>query len=146
MTTGTLGYIFSGAKVLLARPANKDRWNGIGGLVSIGDSANNVLKHGFEAVGVHINASEPLGEVLYHHSVHGNWKVIVYRLDEYSGQPTSSPTNEIDWFSVDRMPFKQMWPGDNLWIPYVIENQKFQAEIWFDANDHITHKDVQDLR
>jgi ADP-ribose pyrophosphatase YjhB (NUDIX family) len=145
MTTGVLGYVVTATKIMLAKPvsASRDRWNGVGGLVSIGDSSASALRRFFEALGSKPALGQPMGEVLYHHPVHGNWKVIAYRIDEYVGEPTSTAQLEVGWFPIAEVPFDQMWPGDALWITKLIEGHKFQAEIWFDEHDKVRQKDIQ---
>lgn len=148
MTTGSLVYVMTGAQVLLGKPDSlgKRHWNGLGGVVGIGDSASNVVRRACQAIGINPEISDALGEVLYHHPVHGTWRVMPFRVDNYTGQAAAVPGLEIKWFPVTNLPFEDMWPGDDLWLPQVIEGVKFQSEIWFNETDKVTNHDTQILK
>ncbi|CDW56886.1 hypothetical protein TTRE_0000516901 [Trichuris trichiura] len=41
------------------------------------------------------------------------------------------------WFELKNVPFHQMWPDDQIWWPYFLRNQKFQAYFLY---DHLQEK------
>ncbi len=147
MTAGTLVYMITGAHVLLAmkkRGFGANLWNAPGGKIEFGETAKiSAIRETQEEVGLTPVLSEPIGEILYHDKVHGNWKVTVYRTEEFSGAATESEEMKPQWFPLDAIPYKTMWPGDDQWLPYVLENKKFAAELWFDGQGHLEKKDVQ---
>ena len=79
MTTGALGYLLTGAKILLGRPTIGPvmRWNGIGGVVPIGDSASRLMSRLYSSLGATVETPPAIGDVLYHHPVHGDWRVVI---------------------------------------------------------------------
>ena len=149
MTAGTLVYLITGAHVLLAlkkRGFGVDLWNAPGGKIEFGETAKvTAIRETQEEVGITPVLKDPVGEILYHDAVHGNWKVTVYRTEEFSGEARESDEMKPEWFPLDAIPYKQMWPGDDAWLPYVIENQKFSAELWFDGKGKLEKKDIQVL-
>ncbi|TSC71615.1 MAG: 7,8-dihydro-8-oxoguanine triphosphatase, partial [Parcubacteria group bacterium Gr01-1014_70] len=94
MTAGTLVYLIKGAHVLLAmkkRGFGANLWNAPGGKIEFGETAKiSAIRETQEEVGLTPVLDEPIGEILYHDKVQGNWKVTVYRTEEFSGDATES--------------------------------------------------------
>ena len=149
MTFGTLIYFFKGAHVLLAmkkRGFGSDLWNGPGGKIEFGETAKQAaIRETKEEIGAVPKLDEPIGEILYHDRIHGDWKVTIFRTEEWTGDVIESEEMKPQWFSIEAIPYKQMWAGDELWLPHVINNRKFSAELWFDGNNNLEKKDIQML-
>jgi hypothetical protein len=47
------------------------------------------------------------------------------------GEPEETEEMKPEWFDLDKIPYHEMWKGDDQWIPKVIENKKFKGEIHF---------------
>ena len=49
-----------------------------------------------------------------------------------------------EWFKYEDVPFKKMWPDDELWFPYMLKDQKFYAYFTFEGMntivDTVLHK------
>lgn len=149
MTNGVLVYILKGAHVLLAmkkRGFGEGKWNGPGGKIEFGESAKFAAQREVkEEIGVTPELKEPLGSILYHDPKFGNWKVTVYRTEEFSGDPVETEEMKPQWFPVDAIPYEQMWSGDDKWMPYVVSGQTFEAEMWGDGAGSIRKADVKPL-
>lgn len=147
MTAGTLVYIFQGPNVLLGlkkRGFGAANWNAPGGKIELGETAKiTAIRETQEEVGLTPALTEPIGEILYHDPMHGNWKVTVYRTESYSGELIESDEMKPQWWPVDTIPYKSMWEGDEEWLPHVIENKNFTAELWFNNKGKLDKFDVR---
>ncbi|MBI2984902.1 MAG: 8-oxo-dGTP diphosphatase [Candidatus Kerfeldbacteria bacterium] len=150
MTNGVLVYILKGAHILLAmkkRGFGVGRWNGTGGKVEFGENARLAgIRETKEEIGLTPTLDKSLGTILYHDSKVGDWKVTVFRTEEFEGQPVETDEMKPQWFPVDQIPYAQMWSGDDQWLPYVISGQKFEAEMWFDGNERNIKADVRAVK
>ncbi len=135
MTTGTVVYVIKGAHVLLARlktGIGSGQWNGLGGNIEIGENATMAAVRNVKVLtGVTLALNDPASEILYHDSARNNWKVTIWRADDFQGEIAGAGQTQLQWWPVDDLPFKEMEPGDGEWLPLLIEGKAFSAEIWF---------------
>jgi 8-oxo-dGTP pyrophosphatase MutT (NUDIX family) len=147
MTKGVLVYMFRGAHILLAmkkRGFGEGKWNGPGGKIEFGENAlHAAIRETKEEVGVTPLIEHPLGNILYHDQKFGNWQVTVFRAEEFSGDMIETEEMRPQWWPIDDIPYEDMWAGDAEWMPYVIQNQPFDAELWFDGHNHLIRKDIK---
>jgi len=145
MTEGVLVYMFKDNQLLLAmkkRGFGEGKWNGPGGKMLPNETpAVAGVRETQEEVSMTPVLIDELGQIRYHDVVHGDWTVHVFRAEQFSGQPTESEEMQPQWFNVDALPYDTMWNGDEQWMPLVIKNQKFSAEMWFDGTgNNIRHE------
>lgn len=55
----------------------------------------------------------------------------VYVVKDFEGFPLESEEMKPCWFSMDRMPYDEMWAGDRSWLPQVLAGNKLIGEIIF---------------
>ena len=41
------------------------------------------------------------------------------------------------WFSVDQIPYSEMWPDDKHWFPLFLQGSKFSGYFKFEGHDNI---------
>ncbi len=147
MTHGVLVYCVKDNQALLAQRLggpDASKWNGIGGVMKAKERAHDAAKRlAKAAAGLIVDPGEPLGTVTYHHPVHGHWDVTVFRAQSIKGRPKKTKLANPKWFSVNDLPFKEMWLGDHLFMYRVLEEQPFTIEIWFDEEDRIAKQQVE---
>ena len=63
----------------------------------------------------------------------------------YKWQGIPQPSKEImpQWFDIDKIPYRQMWPNDELWFPKVLKGDKFTATFWRDENGQLLKHDIK---
>ncbi|MDO8435992.1 MAG: 8-oxo-dGTP diphosphatase [bacterium] len=138
----TLCIIHQKNKVLLGmkkRGFGQGRWNGFGGKIkegeSIIDAANREL---MEEIGIKVQDFQHLGVLDF------SWKnkpeilqVHIFKASDFIGVPSESEEMKPEWFSVNEIPFQEMWQDDKHWLPLFLENKKFQGKFLFDDADNI---------
>uniref|UniRef100_A0A2K5E7M9 7,8-dihydro-8-oxoguanine triphosphatase n=1 Tax=Aotus nancymaae TaxID=37293 RepID=A0A2K5E7M9_AOTNA len=114
----TLVLVLQPQRVLLGmkkRGFGAGRWNGFGGKVQEGETIEEGAKRyewggaGRIKFGLHVSASSsPLGTEMRPH-----------------------------WFQLDQIPFKDMWPDDSYWFPFLLQKKKFHGYFKFQGQDTI---------
>lgn len=134
MTEGTLVYLFQDSQVLLAmkkRGLGEGKWNGPGGKMEVGETPGQTgIREVQEELGVTPILTKTLGVITYHDPKFGDWKVHVFRTNAWRGQPHESEEMRPQWFDINNIPYDLMWSGDDQWVPWVIRNKSFIAEVW----------------
>lgn len=64
----------------------------------------------------------------------------VFRAARFSGIPTETDEAIPLWFSVDKVPFEEMWEDDHTWFPWMLERRKFEARYVFDGEKMMEHR------
>ena len=141
MTNATLVYLFRENEILLAmkkRGFGVGKWNGVGGKVHEGETfVEAAERETQEEIEVAVELSEPLGQIHFHDATN-EWMVHVFRTDIFSGEPTETEEMRPQWFSIDTIPYPDCWEDDQYWLPLLIAGKKFTAEVWLDAENHVT--------
>jgi 8-oxo-dGTP diphosphatase/2-hydroxy-dATP diphosphatase len=121
------------------------RWNGFGGKVEAGESIDEAAKRELlEEVGISAKLLEKWGilEFQYQPSADVS-EVHVFKVLEYTGEPTESEEMKPQWFPVSAIPFGQMWPDDAHWWPLFLAGQKFRGRVLFDKDHEIIEKHLE---
>jgi len=138
-------------KILLGmkkRGFGAGRWNGFGGKVEVGEaikegairemreeSMMNIRK--MEEVGIHeFEFADKQGEIL---------EVHVFRVDEWTGDPTETEEMKPRWFGFDEIPYDEMWPDDIHWLPLFLAGRKFRTRFLFGPSDSILKNEVSEV-
>lgn len=149
MTSGTLVYIVKGQKVLLAMKKvrfGKGRWNGMGGKVHPGETPKQAaVREVQEEVGLKVELDDPVGTLTFHNSSKGDWMVHVFATEQFSGEPVETEEMKPQWFSIDAVPYDQMWDDDKLWYPLLFKRQPFRAEFWFGPGEKVERHKITKL-
>ncbi|MEM7826599.1 MAG: 8-oxo-dGTP diphosphatase [Candidatus Aenigmatarchaeota archaeon] len=140
MFYATLCEIISEDKILLKRASrgvSKGKWNGLGGKIERGESPiDNVLREVNEEAGIKIKDPKMHGSIIFYQGSYENIFGIVYLFSarDFEGEVKQGEEGELRWFSIDSIPYHEMWPDDAIWLPYVLEGKRFNAEFLFDKN------------
>ena len=136
----TLVFLFLNNHVLLGRKARgigAGILNGFGGLVEFGETEVQAARREFsqETGGVEVLDPEGCGIIDFTFEKSPlTLKVYVFRATQHSGIPRDTPEMmRIRWYPVARPPFDEMWPGDRLWFPLVVQGVLFRARIHYDS-------------
>jgi len=123
------------------------RWNGFGGKVEPGEAieaaAHRELR---EEAGVSVVRLEPMGTIDFEfRGKPGVLEVHVFRGSGVQGEPVESGEMRPQWFSVEEIPFHEMWQDDQHWFPYLLAGKKFLGRFVFDESDQILEQQLSEV-
>lgn len=142
MKIHTLAFLFRQNKIQLAmkkRGFGIGKRNGYGGKLEINESpVDGVIREiGEESlIKIDVNALNELGNMDFYFENKADWnqKVIIYRVDDFEGEPAETEEMSPTWFDTNEIPYQEMWAGDDKFMPYIVEGKKFKGEIHFSEN------------
>ena len=124
------------------------RWNGFGGKVEAGESIEAAAKREtFEECGITLTAMEEVGihEFEFHDRRGEILEVHVFRGDVWQGEPIETEEMRPQWFTVDAVPYDEMWPDDIHWIPVFLAGKKFRTQFLFGEGDTVLENHVEEV-
>jgi 8-oxo-dGTP diphosphatase/2-hydroxy-dATP diphosphatase len=143
----TLCVIHQHPKVLLGmkkKGFGTGRWNGFGGKVQVGETIEDAARRElFEEAGVEVENIEKHGVIDF--EFEGNPEILevhIFKANDFSGEPVESEEMRPQWFFVDEIPFKDMWPDDIYWVPLFLKGKKFKGKFKFGKGDSILEKKI----
>jgi 8-oxo-dGTP diphosphatase/2-hydroxy-dATP diphosphatase len=143
----TLCIIHQHPKILLGmkkRGFGAGRWNGFGGKVSVAESIEDAAKREIkEEVGIEVENLDKVGIIDFEFK--GNPEILqvhIFRSDNFSGEPIESEEMKPQWFHIDEIPFKEMWPDDIHWMPLFLSGKKFKGKFLFGESDIILEQEL----
>lgn len=124
-----------------------NRWNGVGGKVdgqneSIEEAAKREAK---EEIFVDVQSLNKVAELSFFFPHNSAWDqmVHVYLVENWKGEPKESDEMKPKWFSVNELPYQEMWPDDIFWLPEVVKGNLLKAMFKFDEKDVVLDKKVE---
>lgn len=136
----TLVIVHDDNRVLLGmkkRGFGEGKYNGFGGKVQEGETIDDAAWREFkEETGLQALDLRQVGE-LYFHYPHDNNHLHchVFKVTKWHGEVRESEEMMPEWFLADDIPFAQMWPDDEYWLPSFLNNDIFSGRAVFDK-DH----------
>lgn len=135
----TLCLIRDGSRVLLGmkkRGFGAGRWNGFGGKVKVPETIEAAtLRELTEESGIIAQDLRPCG--LLHFDFENDQTKIdchVFTVTTWTGEPAETEEMAPRWFSIDQIPFAEMWPDDIHWFPLFLTGKNFEASFTFKAD------------
>ncbi|PIR86954.1 MAG: hypothetical protein COU11_02985 [Candidatus Harrisonbacteria bacterium CG10_big_fil_rev_8_21_14_0_10_49_15] len=134
----------AGPRVLLGmkkRGFGEGRWNGFGGKVDDGETIEEAaLREIREECGIEATEIDKRGVLIFNFQDDTKiGEVHVFHITKYTGEPIESEEMRPQWFTIDEIPFSQMWPDDEHWLPLFLAGKKFRGRFLFDkpsTNDY----------
>ncbi len=135
----TLCLLLDGQSILLAmkkRGFGVGKWNGYGGKIendeSIVDAAIREMK---EEIEVTVNPTDLnlVGQLKFFFPSKPEWnqEVNIFLITAWQGTPAETEEMKPEWFVIDKIPYSQMWPDDQYWLPLVLSGKKIRGEFYF---------------
>ncbi|XP_060116685.1 oxidized purine nucleoside triphosphate hydrolase [Heteronotia binoei] len=138
----TLVLVVQPQRVLLGmkkRGFGAGRWNGFGGKVQPGESIEQAARRELqEESGLTVDVLQKIGRITFEFA--GNTELMevhIFRADNFQGEPAESEEMRPQWFELDHVPFKDMWPDDSYWFPLLLQKKTFVGYFKFQGQDTI---------
>lgn len=149
----TLCLLKSENEILLAmkkRGFGEGKYNGVGGKIEGMETPEEaMLRETQEEIGVIPTKYEKVGIVSFDEFYKGEKTNLIFHLyivTEWMGTPTESEEMKPNWFSIDNIPYSQMFPDDKYWLPLILEGKKINAYFDFDEDWNLLSKDIKELK
>ncbi|NMB48580.1 8-oxo-dGTP diphosphatase [Candidatus Kuenenbacteria bacterium] len=143
MLTQTLCLIIKDDKILLGmkkRGFGAGRWNGFGGKVQAMETIEGAMQRELtEESGLTLREFEKKGIIDFKFPHKPEWDTIVhiYQGDDFVGDLAESEEMTPKWFELSEIPYAEMWPSDQHWLPMFLEGKKFEGKIVFGEGDKV---------
>lgn len=125
-------------------------WNGVGGKVEPNETIEQALvRECQEEIGVEPVQYQKVAVLTFYQLYKGEWAENIchtYMCNHWQGEPTESDEMAPAWFQITELPWKEMWPADQLYLTRLLEGQKLRGTFYFDANDAIKRSEIAEMR
>ena len=148
----TLCFLVKEDQVLLAmkkRGFGKDRWNGVGGKLNLGETIKQAaVRETKEEIEVIVRRIEKVAvlDFYFPNDLEWNQRVSVFMAKKWNGEPLETEEMAPKWFIINKLPFESMWPDDIYWLPQVLNGKKIKAEFLFGGNDTLLDYKVSQVK
>jgi 8-oxo-dGTP pyrophosphatase MutT (NUDIX family) len=139
----TLCILFDKDRVLLAmkkRGFGVGKWNGAGGKLKDGETIEEAMlretKEEINVLPVEYYEAAVI-DFFFDGKEEFNQEMHAFLCKKWEGEPSESEEMLPKWFDINSIPFNEMWEDDRIWIPYVLEGRKIEANFKFDKSEKI---------
>ncbi|KAG7189412.1 hypothetical protein KM043_017117 [Ampulex compressa] len=146
----SLVFVRKASEVLLGlkkRGFGQGKWNGFGGKVEPGESIlQGAIRELKEECGLSGKNLKKIGilefEFVGEETI---LEVHVYETYKYCGEVMESEEMHPKWYDLKNIPFKEMWPDDAYWFPYMTRGQLFKGYFLYQGQDLILKHNIQSV-
>jgi 8-oxo-dGTP diphosphatase len=139
----TLLFVVRDGEILLIRKKRgfgAGKINGPGGRVDPGESPRAcAIREVQEELRVTPTGVDQRGELKFQFSdgfsIHG----YVFRASGCVGEPVETDEAIPLWTAVDRIPYREMWADDAIWVPWLLAGERFVGRVLFDGDAMLAH-------
>ena len=137
-------------KVLLGmkkRGFGEGKWNGFGGKPFPGeDIEKTAARETHEECGILVRNIKKAGIIDFVFQEKQQWdqQVHFFLAQQFEGAPRETEEMTPAWFSVDEIPYGQMWPDDKYWLPMMLSGKNFSGTFVFGENNDILEHTIKE--
>ena len=139
-------------EILLAkkkRGFGEGKYNGVGGKLEDGETPEEaMIRETEEEIMITPTKYEKMGVIEFLEYVkeeRANVKFHLYVATEWEGNPKESEEMIPKWFSLDNLPYNEMFPDDKYWLPYILEGKKINAFFDFDEEWNLLSYHIEEI-
>ena len=136
-------FLVKGNQILLAmkkRGLGTGYWNGVGGKLLPGETVEQAaIREAEEEIGVTPLALRQVGEILFLFPTDKSSEssCAIFLCDAWEGEPAETDEMAPLWFSVDDIPYDEMWESDARWLPEILAGHKLRVTVVVGENDKV---------
>ncbi len=147
MIEANLGIIIKGSKILLCM---KKRWFWVGlwnsawwkidWCETMEECMIRELKEETN-LDVEKNDLKEVGILYFYFDFKPEWnqKVVIFMINDFKWILQETEEMKPEWFSIDQIPYNQMWKDDIIWLPRIINWEKVEYDFYFDKKWNIAN-------
>ena len=138
MLDTTLCHLIRGRRILLkkaTRGVSRGRWNALGGKIDKGESAEeSAVREVWEESGIKVGKLERCGTIRFYRGSRRSLfvKMHLFLGTEFEGRGRHTDEGRLRWFSLGRIPYREMWDDDNYWLDLFLRGYRFDADFVYD--------------
>ena len=116
---------------------NKGKWIGIGGHLEKNETKEEaLLREAKEETGLTLNSFIYRGEILFINNIFKE-VMYLYTSSDYSGEIIECDEGELKWISFKDIPSLNLWEGDRIFLPKLINSESIiNLELYYE-NDKL---------
>lgn len=107
--------------------------------------AQAALRETQEEIDVVVHLPCKIAELTFTFSHQPAWDQVVHVFvcKQWKGEPQETEEMRPQWFSLDTLPWDDMWPDDRFWLPLVLEGNLVQGSFVFGKEHEILTQEVR---
>jgi 8-oxo-dGTP diphosphatase len=133
----TLCFILKDNKILLLKKSKgligQGKWNAPGGKILPNEEPRDcAVREVFEETRLTVKNVEEVGLLFFYSNgqrMDPIWTVHTFLARQFDGVPIDGREGRLKWFSIDALPFDEMWEDDQFWYKLALEQTRFEG--WF---------------
>ncbi len=145
----TLLFLLKDDQILLAmkkRRYGAGKWNGVGGKADPGETAlQAAIRECEEEIGVTPLKPKHVGHIRFYDQSDPNFghDCHIFTATSWQGDPVETEEMRPQWFNVNDIPYADMWPDDEYWLPLLLQGKLFEGSITTDGSDKLMSYDIK---
>lgn len=140
----TLCFVHDDEKILLGlkkRGFGANHWNGYGGKLTEGETIEQAAVREFEEeAGIRVKELDKRGLLRFTGEAEEDYIVHIFKVLSFDGEPVETEEMLPKWFKHPEIPFSDMWPDDEHWLPLFLSGKLFRGVFDFRNDKIISHR------
>jgi len=142
----TLIFCIKEDQVLLGmkkRGFGSGKWNGYGGKVQAGETPGAAAIREIEEESGIVGNVKNITQVAFIRFYFDEIPVFecyVYLIYIWKNEPIETEEMRPQWYSIANLPLEEMWAADTHWLPLILNGEKIEAKVNFNADGTVVKK------